>query len=29
MEAAMAMLNPNASAAGQACFDALSKTLDC
>ncbi len=29
MEAAMAMLNPNASAAGQACFDALRKTLDC
>ena len=30
MEAAMAVLNPNASAAGQACFDALSKTFaDC
>jgi hypothetical protein len=29
MESAMAMLNPTASASGQACFDALSKTLDC
>lgn len=29
MEAAMAQLNPNASPAGQAMFDALSKTMDC